>query len=205
MDYTIADGVVVAILFVSGVLAWSRGFTREALAIGGWIVAGAAAIYLAPMVEPLLHEIPQIGEVLSRQCTLSKLSAFTAMFAAGLIVLSIFTPLFSHMVQDSPLGVFDKGLGFLFGVARGLALIVAAYLLYDQFVGEPGAGDASSAVVAAIEGSYSIGQIRMAAAELTAHIPTTIPAWAAEPVNELMRECGGVPGLVPEAPAASGA
>jgi membrane protein required for colicin V production len=48
MDFTLADGIVALILLVSGMLAWSRGFTREALAIGGWIFAGAAAIYLAP-------------------------------------------------------------------------------------------------------------------------------------------------------------
>ncbi|MGR3781759.1 MAG: CvpA family protein, partial [Albimonas sp.] len=39
MSFTIVDGVVLAVLALSGILAWSRGLTREALAIAGWIVA----------------------------------------------------------------------------------------------------------------------------------------------------------------------
>lgn len=197
MDYTIADGIVAGILLVSGFLAWSRGFTREALAIGGWIAAGAAAIFLAPAAEPLLHEIPAVGEILSRQCTLSKLAAFSAVFAIGLIVIAIFTPLFSDFVQGSPLGVLDKGLGFLFGVARGLALVTVAYLLYAQFAATP-AGEEAGPIAAAIENAQSIHLIREAAAEIAANLPDRVPAWLAEPIDGLMKECGGVPGLMPE-------
>ena len=95
MQFTIVDGGVALVLFVSGVLAYSRGITRELLAIAGWIIAAIAAVYFAPMMEPVLKEIPVVGEFLNTSCSISKLAAVAAVFALALIVLSIFTPLFS--------------------------------------------------------------------------------------------------------------
>jgi membrane protein required for colicin V production len=195
MDLTIADGIVALILLVSGFLAWSRGFTREALAIGGWILAGFAALYLASYAEPLLHEIPGLGPLLAGKCALSKLAAFAVVFAIGLIVISIFTPLFSGAVQDSPLGVLDRGLGFVFGVARGLALVSVAWLIYSQIV--PPADR-----VAEIDQARSVVLIDEAAGMLLDALPTGVPSWLARPINNLMLDCGGVPALMEDAPAA---
>ena len=191
MDFTIADGIVALILLVSGMLAWSRGFTREALAIGGWVLAG----YLAQYAEPLLHEIPAIGPMLVGKCALSKLASFSVVFAAGLIVISIFTPLFSGAVQDSPLGVLDRGLGFVFGVARGLALVSVAWLIYSQIV--PPADR-----IAAIDNARSVAFIDDSAAILMDALPTGVPSWLAGPINNLMLDCGGVPALMEDAPGA---
>ncbi|MGG7565693.1 CvpA family protein [Rhodovulum sp. DZ06] len=134
MQFTIADGGIALVLLLSGMLAWNRGLVREALALGGWVLAAFASLYGAPIVEPLVQEIPAIGPWLASQCSLSKLFSFSVVFALALIILSIFTPLFSGAIQDSPLGVFDKGLGFLFGVARGLALLIIAYAVYTFVV-----------------------------------------------------------------------
>ncbi|MFT4795634.1 MAG: membrane protein required for colicin V production [Paracoccaceae bacterium] len=196
MDFTIADGIVALILLVSGMLAWSRGFTREALAIGGWILAGLAALYLAGYAEPLLHEIPAVGPLLAGKCALSKLASFAVVFAIGLIVISIFTPLFSGAVQDSPLGVLDRGLGFVFGVARGLALVSVVWLIYSQIV--PPADR-----IEAIDQARSVVLIEQSAAILMEALPSGVPSWLAGPINTLMLECGGVPGLMDDAAPAS--
>ena len=45
--FTIVDGVVAIVIVVSALLAYSRGFVREAMAIAGWI--GAALVGLAFM------------------------------------------------------------------------------------------------------------------------------------------------------------
>ena len=60
------------------------------------------------------------------------IGAFAAVFAIGLILASLFTPLLSSVVQRSALGGADQGLGFLFGVARGVILILVAFLVYDR-------------------------------------------------------------------------
>ena len=188
MSFTIVDGVVLAVLALSGILAWSRGLTREALAIAGWIVAAIVALYAAPYLEPLLQEIPVAGEILAGACTLSKLAAFSVAFAIVLILLSIFTPLFSSAVQESILGPVDKALGFVFGVARGLLLAAVVFLIYDQVV-------PPSDRLAMVDDSRSVAMISEAAAVISQRLPTTLPDWALSPINGLMAECGGVPAL----------
>ncbi|WP_264213129.1 CvpA family protein [Leisingera thetidis] len=128
--FTIIDGVVALVIVVSALLAYSRGFVREAMAIAGWIAAGVLAFIFAPQVEPLMAEIPVIGEFIADSCELSIIAAFAAVFALALIVVSFFTPLFSTLVQRSALGGLDQGAGFFFGVLRGILLVAIAFFLY---------------------------------------------------------------------------
>ena len=132
--FTIIDGVVALVIVLSALLAYSRGFVREALAIAGWIVAGILAFIFAPQVEPLVKEIPMIGSFIADSCELSMIGAFAVVFAVALIVASFITPLFSSLVQRSALGGLDQGLGFVFGVARGILLVAIAYFVYDTVV-----------------------------------------------------------------------
>ncbi|MFX0540292.1 CvpA family protein [Roseovarius sp. S4756] len=132
--FTIIDGVVALVIVLSALLAYSRGFVREALAIAGWIVAGILAFMFAPQVEPLIKEIPMVGDFIADSCELSMIGAFALVFAVALIVASFITPLFSSLVQRSALGGLDQGLGFVFGVARGVLLVAIAYFVYDTVV-----------------------------------------------------------------------
>lgn len=129
--FTIIDGVVALIIVVSALLAYSRGIVREAMAIAGWIAAAVLAFIFAPQVEPLIKEVPVLGEFIADSCELSIIAAFAAVFAVALIVMSFFTPLFSSLVQRSALGGLDQGAGFLFGVARGVLLVAVAFFVYD--------------------------------------------------------------------------
>ena len=132
--FTIIDGVVALVIVVSALLAYSRGIVREAMAILGWVGAAVVAFLLADNVEPLIKEVPVIGDFISDSCELSVIAAFAAVFAVALIVVSFFTPLFSSLVQRSALGGIDQGLGFLFGVARGVLLVAIAFFIYDQVI-----------------------------------------------------------------------
>ncbi|MDX1785533.1 CvpA family protein [Roseovarius sp. ZX-A-9] len=132
--FTIIDGVVALVIVLSALLAYSRGFVREALAIAGWIVAGIVAFIFAPQVEPLVKEIPVVGEFIADSCELSMIGAFALVFAVALIVASLITPLFSSLVQRSALGGLDQGIGFLFGVARGILLVAIAYFVYETVI-----------------------------------------------------------------------
>ena len=97
------------------------------MAIAGWIAAAILAFLFAPQVEPLVREIPVVGEFLADSCELSVIGAFALVFAVALIVVSLFTPLFSSLVQRS-------ALGFLFGVARGILLVIVAFFVYDTVI-----------------------------------------------------------------------
>src|SRR6056297_3137211 len=132
--FTIIDGVVALIIVLSALLAYSRGFVREALAIAGWIVAGLVAFIFAPQIEPLVKEVPVVGDFIADSCELSMIAAFTAVFTVALIIASFIAPLFSSLVQRSALGGLDQGLGFIFGVARGILLVAIAYFVYETVI-----------------------------------------------------------------------
>ena len=132
--FTIIDGVVALIIVVSALLAYSRGFVREVMAILGWVAAAFVAFIFAPQVEPLVKEVPLIGEFIADSCELSIIAAFAAVFAVALIIVSFFTPLFSSLVQRSALGGIDQGAGFLFGVARGILLVAIAFFIYEAVI-----------------------------------------------------------------------
>lgn len=132
--FTIIDGVVAGVILLSALLAYSRGLVREAMAILGWVAAAVLAFLFAPQVEPLVKELPYIGEFLADSCEISMITAFFAVGAAALVVVSLFTPLFSSLVQRSALGGVDQGLGFLFGVLRGILLVAIAFFVYETVV-----------------------------------------------------------------------
>lgn len=132
--FTIIDGVVALVIVLSALLAYGRGLVREAMAIVGWIAAAVVAFLFAPRVEPLVQEIPVVGEFLADSCELSIIGAFALVFAVALIVVSLFTPLFSTLVQRSVFGGLDQGLGFVFGVARGVLLVAIAFFVYATVI-----------------------------------------------------------------------
>ena len=133
--FTVIDGIVAAVIVLSALLAYGRGLVRETLAIAGWIAAAIIAYIFAPRVEPLTREIPVVNEFLGAQCNeISIVFAFALVLVAGLIVFSLFTPLFSSLVQRSFLGGLDQALGFLFGVARGILLVAIAFFVYDTVI-----------------------------------------------------------------------
>ncbi|WP_135505326.1 CvpA family protein [Roseovarius aestuariivivens] len=132
--FTIIDGIVALVIVLSALLAYSRGLVREALAIAGWVIAAILAFIFAPQVEPLVKEVPVVGDFIADSCELSMIAAATAIFAVALIATSLITPLFSSLVQRSALGGIDQGLGFLFGVARGVLLVAIAYFVYETVV-----------------------------------------------------------------------
>ena len=134
--FTIIDGVVAVVIILSALLAYDRGLVREAMAIVGWIAAAIAGFLFAPKVEPLVREIPVLGDLLADSCELSVIGAFALVFAVALIVVSLFTPLFSSLVQRSVLGGLDQAFGFVFGVVRGILLVTIAFFVYKTVIGQ---------------------------------------------------------------------
>jgi membrane protein required for colicin V production len=117
---------VLAVVLISALLAMVRGFTREVLAIGSWVAAAAAAVYLRHLVEPHLIGQPYMDKESVRQIT-----AMGLIFLVALVVVSIITVKLSDLVLDSRVGALDRSLGFVFGAARGFLLCVIAFLFFQ--------------------------------------------------------------------------
>ena len=132
MPVTILDLIVLGVVFVSALLAAIRGFTREVLAIGSWIVAALAALYLHPQVIPLLREY--LPASIGANATAVLAIAIAAVFLVTLVVVSFITVKISDMILDSRIGALDRSLGFLFGAARGLLICVIAFTLFVALV-----------------------------------------------------------------------
>lgn len=185
--FTIVDGAVAAVILISAILAYSRGLVRETMAIIGWIAAGFLAFALAGAAEPLISGyapmIPKVGQMLADSCELSILLAFTLVFVLALIVVSFFTPLLSSFVTNSVLGPFDRGLGFLFGVLRGVLLVAVGFVVYDRVtVGEG---------MPVVEESRSAVVFGRAKEGIEQQIPEDAPGWILTRYEALVGECGG--------------
>ena len=181
MDFTVVDAGVAVVALLSGILAYSRGFTREMFAIAGWIAAAVAAFYIAPVLEPLIREVPVVGTFLAASCVISIIAAFTLVVAAALLILSVFTPLISGLVLDSALGSLDRMLGFIFGVARGIVLIAIVFLIYTHLSGDE--------AWPPLENAASRTIFEESSAVLKQALPDSVPDWFNARIDALMVNC----------------
>ena len=133
-SFTLIDGIVGGIIVLSALLAYSRGFLREVMAIAGWVVAAILAFMFVDIARPLVRQIPVVGDFLGESCELSVVASFGAIFVVALVVVSLFTPLFGALIQRSALGGADQALGFAFGVLRGVLLIAIGFFVYDTVI-----------------------------------------------------------------------
>ena len=179
--FTLIDAVVAVVIVLSAILAYSRGLVREVLAIAGWIGAAVLAFVFAAQAEPLIRELPVVGEFLRDSCELSRLAAFAAVFALGLILMALFTPLFSSLVQRSVLGGVDQGLGFLFGVLRGVILVAVAFVVYDRAI--------ASNSIPMVDNSRSAKVFASFQQSLESKIPSDAPGWIVQQYENLMGDC----------------
>ena len=130
MDFTLIDGAVLAVIGISAILAYARGFIREVLAIGGWIGSAMIAFYLADTMRPLVRQIPVVQDFLDGSCQLSMLAAFVAAFALSLIAMSLLVPVLSSVLNASHMNGPDRILGLFFGFLRGVLLVAVAFFVY---------------------------------------------------------------------------
>ncbi|WP_170752817.1 CvpA family protein [Ruegeria lacuscaerulensis] len=189
--FTIIDGVVALIIVVSGLLAYSRGLLREILAIAGWVAAAVLAFIFAPQAVPLVKEVPVVGDFLQDSCELSVITGFAAVFAVALIVVSIFTPLFSSLVQRSALGGLDQALGFFFGIARGILLVAIAFFVYDTVM--------TGQSYTIVDESRSAKVFEQFSGQIEEQNPEAALGWVTRQYEELVASCTEGGEVTPEA------
>lgn len=126
LPFEFTDVVVVAILVVSGLLAYFRGLVREVLSLATWIGASLCALYGFSFIQPNVRHIIPINIV-------ADILSGASLFFISLVALTIINHLISRRVKDSAIGAIDRGLGFLFGVVRGALLVSVAYIAATWF------------------------------------------------------------------------
>ncbi|KGF68963.1 colicin V production protein [Hoeflea sp. BAL378] len=130
MPITLLDGILLGITLFSAVLAMVRGFSREVLAVASWVAAAAAAYFLYPILTPFALNYTSSEKV-------AMIGSAAVVFLIALILVSYLTMRIADFIIDSRVGALDRTLGFLFGAARGVLLVVVAMLFFNWLVAAP--------------------------------------------------------------------
>jgi membrane protein required for colicin V production len=127
MPITLLDIVLIVVMLISGLLAMVRGFMREVLSITAWILAAVATLYSYGKLLPYAKEYFNSDIV-------AAVAVVGSVFLITLLVVSVLTIKVSDMVLDSRVGALDRTLGFLFGLGRGLIIVVVAFQFFTWLV-----------------------------------------------------------------------
>jgi membrane protein required for colicin V production len=110
------DFAVIAILLASLLLGLWRGLVYEVLSLAGWPIAFVLSRMYAGEIAPLMPLMQETARIAL---------AYVAVFVAALIVWAVLVWLFAKLVKAIGLGWLDMALGGLFGVLRGVLVILA--------------------------------------------------------------------------------
>ena len=116
------DYSVLLIIGISIVVSMMRGAVREVLAIVGWLAAFYVAKTYATQLIPLLPaDIPSDS--------LKILAAFVMLFLAVLLISSLLCIALSGVLKKIGLNWLNRGVGAVFGFARGLLIVCVLVFL----------------------------------------------------------------------------
>ncbi len=129
MPVQLLDIILVVLMAISGLLALMRGFTREVLSLLAWVVAAAAA-WWAIQMPPLI----EFAQQFIQQEKVATVVTGAAAFLVVLLVMSVISVKIGDWVLESAVGPFDRTLGGIYGLLRGLVLVTIAFLFYIWLV-----------------------------------------------------------------------
>lgn len=123
------DVVFLVIVGVSALVAIARGVTKELLSIIGWVLAGVSVYYLLPVVDPIMKKYIA-SEVLSG-------------LVSGMVILIMFCIFWvlaadkiSTQIRFSKLSALDRILGFIFGIFRGVVIVILLQIMISSLIPE---------------------------------------------------------------------
>ena len=127
MPITWLDILLLSVMLISGILAMIRGFMREVLSIAAWGAAAVATLLLYGRLLP-------IAKANIASDMIATAAVIGGVFLITLLIVSIITVRISDMILDSRIGALDRTLGFLFGLGRGLIIVVVAFVFFAWLV-----------------------------------------------------------------------
>ena len=116
------DWFILVVLVASGLISFSRVFTKEFLSLFLWVAAFIAAISLEYLATPKIDEYignPEISKILS----------YVVVFIVFIFIGGILIKFISKIIKWSGASGFDRFLGVLFGLIRGLIVLFVIFLL----------------------------------------------------------------------------
>ncbi|MFZ6772462.1 CvpA family protein [Undibacterium sp. SXout7W] len=119
---TLFDYVVLLILICSIVISTMRGLIKEILSLISWVVAFVVANAYSELLATWMPALIP-GQILRL------IVAFMALFIGVRLLMALVMMAVDAIIKASGLSLADRGLGGLFGLARGCVLVLAAVLV----------------------------------------------------------------------------
>ncbi len=122
LGLNLADWFILIVLIASGVISFARGFTKEFLSLFLWLAAFIAAISLEYLATPKINEFIGNEEI-------SKIISYIAVFVIFIFIGGMIIKFISKLIKWSGASGFDRFLGVVFGLIRGLIVLFVIFLL----------------------------------------------------------------------------
>ncbi|WP_334188121.1 CvpA family protein [Noviherbaspirillum sp.] len=119
---TIFDYLVVFVLACSVIISTMRGLVKEILSLLSWVVSFVIANAYGEDLAALLPDMVPGG-------TSRLIIAFIALFIGVRILMMLLMLAVDAVIKASGLSLADRGLGGLFGLGRGMIIVLAAVLI----------------------------------------------------------------------------
>jgi membrane protein required for colicin V production len=141
---TWVDYVLIVAIVLSALFGFYRGIIKEILSLVGWVFSYWVALKFS-------HNLTGLFEDMVANKTLLQGISFAALFLVTLIVFMIISFIIGRFIRLSGLGPIDRGIGAVFGLARGA--LIATLLVFFGNMTPLAAGEAWSG--SALVGSLS--------------------------------------------------
>lgn len=122
------DYIILAIVAFSALISLFRGFIKEFISLLAWVGGLLLSLRYAGDLQPLFSKF-------SSSTSVRYFSAFVLIFVVVVILGIVLNFIVSKVVSLAGLFLIDRALGFVFGVARGLAIVTALLLMLAHFGG----------------------------------------------------------------------
>ncbi len=119
---TLFDVLVLVVLVASTLVGLLRGLVREVLSLLGWVAAFFVANRYADWMASMLPAVVPGG-------TLRLAAGFLILFIATLILAALINTAIAQLLRASGLVLADRGFGAIFGLLRGVLIVLTAVIL----------------------------------------------------------------------------
>lgn len=121
-ELTAFDWIVLAVTVASSLLGMWRGLVSEVLALLAWVAGFFAARAWGGMVADLLS-------AWWHDPALRQMAGFVGVFIVTLLLFAVARWVISRLLRAVGLGLVDRFLGTLFGIVRGLLIVLTGVLV----------------------------------------------------------------------------